>query len=429
MDMQINDEIEVKIEQISNLGKGYGFYDDGRKIFVSKTMSGDIVKAKIIKINSKFYGANLLEILQPSAERVDAPCRYFAECGGCELQHLSGDDYKEFKKNIIVKYFSKIGLPDSKIDWFWLKEKMRRRSTFHINKSGNVGYYKKHSNDLIAIKNCLILEPEIDSLIKDFSAIFSSAKISPFYKVVITNFDNGVAIDLLHLGSRPEIDLDQNLVDFCQKNESIISLRYVGKKTKQIFFRQGPKLTINNFEISVENDIFIQSTKEGQDIINKVIFDFISSKSDANNIIDLYSGVGSYAFNLVGLDSIKKISCFEINRKMTQVVVDNILRNDFKKISANSRNLAIKPIFNQDLKNYDLAIINPPREGAKEQIVQIVKSEIKYVIMISCNIDSFARDISALLRAGYKEIKTVAIDQFYYSHHLEIISILTHEKP
>ena len=125
--MQINDEIEIKIEEISNLGKGYGFHSDGKKIFVSKTTPGDVVKAKIIKINSKFYGANLLEILQPSTKRVDAPCEYFAECGGCELQHLSNGDYQEFNKNIIAKYFVKIGLTYDKIEWFWLKEKTRRR--------------------------------------------------------------------------------------------------------------------------------------------------------------------------------------------------------------------------------------------------------------------------------------------------------------
>ena len=78
-----------------------------------------------------------------------------------------------------------------------------------------------------------------------------------------------------------------------------------------------------------------------------------------------------------------------------------------------------------ELNNYDGVVINPPRNGAKSQCQIIAKSNIKIVVMVSCNPQTFSTDVKELLENGYSMKKVVGIDQFYRTQHLEIVGVLT----
>ena len=83
------------------------------------------------------------------------------------------------------------------------------------------------------------------------------------------------------------------------------------------------------------------------------------------------------------------------------------------------------PLQEKELKKYDFVIINPPRNGAKAQILELIKSEIKNIIMISCDLNSFAKDTKILVENGFVLEKLSAIDQFYYTTHIELVATFT----
>ncbi|NRA87254.1 MAG: class I SAM-dependent RNA methyltransferase, partial [Rhizobiales bacterium] len=83
-----------------------------------------------------------------------------------------------------------------------------------------------------------------------------------------------------------------------------------------------------------------------------------------------------------------------------------------------------RPLFKDELKKYAAAIIDPPRSGAEAQVEQICNSKINQVVYISCNASSFARDAEKLIKSGFKIKHLVAIDQFKYSAHLELVAHL-----
>ena len=122
LNYKLHKKIHLKVAGINNLGQGFGFSNQiiapnfsgnqssksqsslqlkNKKIFISKTASGDEIEAQIIQENSKFITASLSKIIQPSSQRKEPPCPYFKDCGGCQLQHLKALDYQDFKQKII----------------------------------------------------------------------------------------------------------------------------------------------------------------------------------------------------------------------------------------------------------------------------------------------------------------------------------------
>src|SRR5262245_53769180 len=103
--------MKLEIKNLSNLGHGIAFDEKNRKIFVPKSVSGDVVEAEILKKNNKFIIAKIKNILTESSFRKTAPCEYFQRCGGCSLQHLNSDFYLDFKKRNISNLFKNAEIP------------------------------------------------------------------------------------------------------------------------------------------------------------------------------------------------------------------------------------------------------------------------------------------------------------------------------
>ena len=102
------------------------------------------------------------------------------------------------------------------------------------------------------------------------------------------------------------------------------------------------------------------------------------------------------------------------------LVLDNI-EHAWKFV--NERDLFFTPLTALELKKYDCAIINPPRNGALPQVEQLAKSNVNKIIYVSCNPNSFARDIKILIESYFKLTNIIAIDQFYNTSHLELVAI------
>ena len=107
-----NDILELNITEINNLGAGVSHLDDGRVVFVRGAVTGDKVKAKIIKVNTTFAVARLEEVIQPSNFRdTKSFCDASESCGGCVYRHITYEHEKDLKKNYVKHSFIKAGLP------------------------------------------------------------------------------------------------------------------------------------------------------------------------------------------------------------------------------------------------------------------------------------------------------------------------------
>lgn len=351
--------------------------------------------------------------------------------------------------------------------WIWIGCGSRRRVTFQIKTGNRLGFFSEKSHDLIEIEYDPLAEKRISDLILPLKNFLKTQEKNFYTQATITLFDNGLDV-VMTLKKEPSFSQIGQLTEFAKTQNLNISYRIKSNLTpvflirkNQIFypdFRNGPTTRCGEVDalnlraaqrsvlnireqrsaansiaddhrsrdeglflkIDLDSDIFIQATKSGLENIIRIIRDNITKQK---NIADIYAGFGAYSFAIY--DLAKSIFAFEGSEKMVNLIRKNVSTNKLSaKIKAEKRDLFFSPLTKNELEYFDLAILNPPRNGASPQILEITKSSLKKLIYISCNPQSFKRDAKILTGSGFKITNLTAIDQFYKTKHLELVAII-----
>src|SRR3954467_14460357 len=156
---------ELIIHDIAFGGKGVA-RDEGKAVFVPFTIDGERVSAQIVREKKQFAEAELIEVLERSAERVAAPCPYFGRCGGCSYQHMSYPHQLETKSRQVEQAMRRIArLPDPPMRPMVrspLQYGYRNRVTVHAQ-DNVVGFYRRDVHELMEIEQCPISMPEVNA--------------------------------------------------------------------------------------------------------------------------------------------------------------------------------------------------------------------------------------------------------------------------
>ena len=237
-------------------------------------------------------------------------------------------------------------------------------------------------------------------------------------EILITDYENGVEI-MLNLKNEPTLHENKILQEFIKNDQNIILLSYSINNGEPFLFFQKilPTLTFDNgAKIELASNIFLQATLDGQRAITNIV---VKNLKSCKKVLDLYCGIGTYTFPL---STYTKVHSVEGSQRMIDILNKNIKNNKlFDKITTECRNLVNSPLLKNELNCYDGIVINPPRNGAKAQCEQIAKSNVKNVVMVSCNPQTFAIDANELRLAGYRLTTLTGIDQFYKTQHLELV--------
>jgi tRNA/tmRNA/rRNA uracil-C5-methylase (TrmA/RlmC/RlmD family) len=155
---------ELTIHDVAFGGKGVA-RDDGKAVFVPFTIDGERVSARIVREKKQFAEAELVEVLDPSPHRVDAPCPYFGRCGGCSYQHISYDHQLELKARQVEQAMRRIArleeptmrpMVPSPLPYAY-----RNRITVHVE-DGVIGFFRRDGHELMDIEQCPISMPEVN---------------------------------------------------------------------------------------------------------------------------------------------------------------------------------------------------------------------------------------------------------------------------
>jgi 23S rRNA (uracil1939-C5)-methyltransferase len=350
-----------------------------------------------------------------TAFKVSKNCPYFNSCGGCDFLDLEEADYQNLKKKNVSSLFPNI------TNWIWVGSASRRRINLQIGAKNQLGFFASKSRNIVEIEKCFVAEDVISKLIPKLKTLLKNQEENLFTQVMVTSFDSG--LDLVFTANR---DLNfmqtQKLLNFAK--EQNLNASYKSKNdVMPIYVIHRNQIFYPSFKIDLNSEIFIQATKQGLFEISKIIRNFIEQNQNIRNIADIYAGFGAYSFAIV--DLIKSVTSFEGNEKMVELISKNSSQNiSSQKLKSEIRDLFSSPITVRELKKFDLAIINPPRNGASPQVREIAKSALKNVIYVSCNPESFARDSKILIDSGFKITNLTALDQFYSTKHLELVAIL-----
>lgn len=406
--------IECEIQALGGLGDGIAEYE-GKTLHIPYTVPGDIVKFDL------HDPGNSLDILRKSKDRIDPACKHFGECGGCQLQHLKTEHYRQFKQNILEKIIQSLGCDSEVVQpLIELGAQSRRRVEFklqHHKKQTKLGFFRNRSHEVVAVNHCPVITPLLERTIAPLKEWLAQSKNARSISAIhLTELASGIDA-VIHL--RKSLTSSDRMAwkEFAQQQAWI---RLIEKSDNhQTLYKSGETLIkFGAVTIELPADSFLQATLAGEKAITDQVLRFMEG---CDHIADLYSGCGTYSFPL--LQQAQHISAFEGSHEMVAAMHNAILKADMEsRITATSRDLYRHPLKTHELKPYDGIVINPPRNGALPQTKELAYCTAKTITTVSCNPATFKRDAGFLLEHGWKVEEVVAIDQFYWSNHLEIVA-------
>ena len=408
--------MKVKIDYINDLGLGVA-HTATDKIFVPYTLTGEEVIISKSDVRGKYLLAALTSIEKPSQARATPPCEYYGKCGGCQLQHMNDKSYENFKTNLLKAALKKLNQNEDVLTKIIFSNYGdRRRTTFRTYKKNNeliFGYSAFKSNSLISVSKCLLLDDKINKLIPLLKEIV--LKLDE----VILSYHTPLNISITQYYNGSEILFYTNLFPLNNKiKKTLESLANIAIKvvwqfkdiTTVIKETTTPKITFNEIEARVPPGTFLQATQKTQDEIIKYILSKIVSNQ---KVLDLFAGAGTYS---IPISKQTIVHAVEGNAKLLTELAK------WPNITAVSRDLYNKPLKTSAINEFDIVIINPPRNGATPQILNIAKSILTSAILVYCDLVSFIRDSKIMLANGWQIKEVMGLDQFYQSYHIEIVA-------
>lgn len=405
--------VTLTIDRLGAQGDGVATHD-GKQVFAPLTLAGEIVTAEIDRDR-----ARVIEITTPSADRVAPRCPHYGECGGCSLQHLADAHYLEFKREQVITALSFLQI-DTPVDpVIAIAPRSRRRAVFAAHRVGKaiaIGFHSRRSHRIVPITDCAVVTPGVLALLpklERIAAICAPPKDALTVSVTetITGFDvalNGVA---------KAFPADGRIRAIQTAGE--IGLARLSINGDVAMERAAPTLRAGAAHLTPPPGGFLQACEASEAAMLALVKEAIG---DSRKVVDLFAGSGTFSLPLASTATIHAVEGDEA----ALASLDRAARKaqGLKPVTVEKRDLFRRPLTRADLKRFDAAIIDPPRAGAEDQTRELAASTVKRVAMVSCNAQTFARDLQIMASAGWRATRITPIDQFLWSPHIEIVAQL-----
>ena len=416
---------------IEELGpKGDGLYH-GPKGFVcvDRALPGDHIRTDIRRDEKGVNRGTILEILEPSELRQKAPCAHYDDCGGCTVQHLKTKYYTDWKIQLVQEAFVKLRLkPQRWLNPIWIGDRNRRRATFSIFKKGSqvkMGYYRRRSDQISDIDECLIADPKLmllrDSLKPLLGSILRpSEPIDVFLQLIGPSVDMVITGRVGKLGEPDRVVMAVFDKVLESSGVSRISWRLNAHHPVETIRTKGPIVaSFGALKVPMPPAAFLQPTFEGEMALVESVLKALPSKG---HFADLFSGCGTFSGPMLKHGSVDAYESESLSVKALMRAAAGHRLEVFR------RDLFKNPLRRDLLRNYDAIVFDPPRSGCLEQVTQLALGKVPTLVGVSCNPATFARDARILCDGGYWLQSLQMVDQFLWSHHVEVVGVFTRQK-
>ena len=335
-------------------------------------------------------------------------CPFFGICGGCAYQNLTAEEYRQLKLNFIQNALLHEGLSFPLEDMIEIGIHSRRRATFAVV-NGHLGFNALKSHQIVEMTECRVLEPNLERLMMPLRELAKSLKQDADIAVLMTPFGADITVKehpkkqkrfaKRTKSKEQDVLFTEDVVDFCRKNNVA---RFVYNES----------IMYQSVQLPFPANVFMQPSEKGE----KALIDLVlSACQNSTKIADLFCGLGTFSKPLATQN--KKVKAFDI----TFESIDYLNKQG---VQAFVRDLFRQPLTPEELKAFDCVVLDPARAGAAAQVKEIANSDLKKVVMVSCNPITFAKDCKTLINAGFEFEKITPVDQFTYTQHIEVVATL-----
>ena len=401
----------LTIHRIGHRGDGIADGPDG-PVFVPFALPGERVT-----VERRDDRAELLEILEPSADRATPPCRHFGRCGGCALQMLPLAGTRQLKRDLVVAGLAQQGLSVEVSETVGVSPASRRRAVltaFRTGKKVVLGFNERMSNRVLDIEECPILAPQLASRLSALRGLIGPMlpERKPCRLTALLTM-NGLDLNLEGIRPPPPRSVP-TLAEEARKH----GIARVSVGGEPILSLAEPLLLVAGVPLVPPPGGFAQASADAEGIMAEIAGKHLAG---CRKVADLFSGFGAFALALARQASVRAV-------ESSQPALDALMAashraQGLKRITPERRDLFAFPLAPAELNAFDGVIFDPPRAGAKAQAAALAASEVARVVAISCNPASFARDARTLIEGGYLLERVVPVDQFVFSAETEAVGL------
>ena len=207
--------IETEIVALGAQGHGIAEMESGR-LYVPFTLPGDRINVRRGARKGDADSGVLVDILQPSADRIEPACKHFGTCGGCTLQHMAPAAYGAFKRRLVADALAQRGLSDVEVtEAVLVAPGSRRRARLSARRAGKrviLGYAERSSHRLVDVQECPVLAPSLMSLLGPLREVLKALLLpNAEMQIALAALETGV--DMLLIGDKePDLEAREKLV-------------------------------------------------------------------------------------------------------------------------------------------------------------------------------------------------------------------------
>lgn len=420
----------VEIISLSLDGRGVA-RPGGKTLFVRGALPGEQVEVEIEKSGKRFDEALAREILIASDLRVPPPCGYYEQCGGCDLQHLNADEAIQLKQQELLTQLAKraqvepetIDAPLSSS----AKLGYRRAARVGINQRDNgellIGFRQRASNKLVDIDRCVVLTNKINAFLADLRTVLVEfERVKHLTQIEVIEGDEGLEVELRSTRNLSD-ELRVALEGLAKLHDANLSVR--AKESPANLIHANIAATRLNIDGSIQLNFnasdFVQVNAQVNQLMIDRVIDWLAPRS-YDRVLDLFSGLGNFSLPLA--KRVAQVTAVEGSSAMVQRCLNNAEANQLTNLRAYAADLSEPaqdaPWFSAQ---YDLILLDPPRQGAAEVIAALAKHKPRALVYIACDPSSLVRDAETLKQQGYKLSRLCVADMFPQTHHIESLAL------
>jgi 23S rRNA (uracil1939-C5)-methyltransferase len=366
-------------------------HDDGRTLFIEYGLPGETVVAELERERAGVFHGRAVEVLEASEDRVESPCTYFGECGGCQWQHIAYPRQLELKRDIVREQLRRIGRFEeppvsptvgAENPWGY-----RNHIRFTAKSRGEIGFVQRNTHRFLRIDECKIADPWINEALPKLQG---------------------------HGGGLHQVAIRRGVKTGEVMIQPDVSHIDPAMPPAAKFYHE--ELLGHRFRISGAS-FFQTNTPQAERLIS-----LVHEKLDPQpheTLVDAYAGVGTFAVILAPL--VARVIAIEESAAAVEDAAVN---------TADSPNIEyhkgkVEDVLPMISKHIDCLILDPPRMGAHAgAIAAVLASRPARIAYVSCDPATLSRDLRLLADGGYELQDVTPVDMFPQTYHIECVATL-----
>jgi 23S rRNA (uracil1939-C5)-methyltransferase len=401
--------LTLKLTTMAHGGMAMGRDKNGRPIFVPYTIPGETVRVKLIEDKGKYGRAELLEVLDPSPDRVAPCCAHFGLSGDCHFQHMTYGAQLKAKRDVVEDQLQRIGgLKKVKVQppianpmpWEY-----RIDVTLSPTAGGGLGFWSPTQSKVVPFARCCLIHPRLLQVLADMDLDLPDLR-----RLTLRVGVDGALLAALEVEGiePPELEIDfpisVALVLPDDTAASLVGENYLVQSVKERDFRVSP-------------GVFFQPSLAGAELLMAVVLSY-ASLTGRETVVEGYSGVGMLTAFLAGAAA--EVLGIEANSDAVADAAVNL--DDTQNVTLYQGSVEqILPSLNV---RPAVIVVNPPSGGLSAAAIRaIVDKSPRRLIYVSSEVATLARDGKQLGRSGYKLEEIQPIDVTPQAYQIDTVSL------